>query len=138
MGRDAETLQETILHDMVFIKSRGEDGEPAELFPYQVHFQSLGNKKENVYLTDENSSIFQTQREPTIPDKIRPSIVKGHPRKLPEGQRCSQAAVNLAKSLGIKLKPNYTFVREHEKLIHYQNRLPPWENVKKCDKTMAS
>lgn len=138
VGRDAETLQETILHDMVFIKSRGEDGEPAELFPYQVHFQSLGNKKENVYLTDENSSIFQTQREPTIPDKIRPSIVKGHPRKLPEGQRCSQAAVNLAKSLGIKLKPNYTFVREHEKLIHYQNRLPPWENVKKCDKTMAS
>ena len=129
VGKDAKTLQKTILHDMVFIKSRGEDGEPTELFPYQVHFQSLGNKKENVYQPGKNSSV---------PDKIRTSIVKGHPRKLPEGQRCSETAVNLAKSLGIKLKPNYTFVREHEKLVHYQDRLPPWENAKRCDMTIAS
>ena len=129
VGKDAKTLQKTILHDMVFIKSRGEDGEPTELFPYQVHFQSLGNKKENVYQLGKNGSI---------PDKIRTSIVKGYPKKLPEGQRCSEAAVNLAKSLGIELEPNHTFVREHKRLVHYKDRLPPWENAKKCDITLAS
>lgn len=129
VGRDAETLQETILHDMVFIKSRGEDEEPTELFPYQVHFQSLGNKKENVYQPGKNNSV---------PDKIRTSIVKGHPSKLREGSRRSEAAVNLAESLGIKLKPNYTYVREHERLVHYKDRLPPWENAKRCDMTIAS